>query len=323
MVNKSGAPKLAPAPAPISEGRMKLSAISRGKRRAPDKLVVVGVEGVGKSTFGAEAPNSIFISAEDGIRHLDVASFPEPQSFADVIAAIDELASTEHDFRTIVLDSLDWIEPLAWKEVIDQAKVNSIEEVGGGYGKGYTAAVDKFRFLLSRLDFLRMKKGMEVILLLHVIVKKFANPAGADHDRFIGAINEKSYNLVKQWADAILFATFEDSTMKEKSGRIKGISTGGRIAHTERHAAWDAKNRWALPPTIPFSYADWKEAREAGFQGNAAEILAACLELAETLKVPSDHPVRAWFEKNKDDAAELGRGLNRLRVKASEAGVSA
>ncbi|MCA9090577.1 MAG: AAA family ATPase, partial [Planctomycetaceae bacterium] len=70
------------------------------------------------STFGAMAPQPVFIQTEDGLGNLDAARFPLAELFDDVMAAVLALYSEAHDFRTVVVDSADWLEQLIWKEVI-------------------------------------------------------------------------------------------------------------------------------------------------------------------------------------------------------------
>ncbi|MEZ6008797.1 MAG: ATP-binding protein [Planctomycetota bacterium] len=111
---------------------MKLDAVRRGVRPAADRVLLVGTEGVGKSTFAADAPSPIFLAAEDGIRHLDVASFPEPTSFADVMDAIRTLQTEPHEFQTLVIDTIDWVEPLVFEAVCQQNGWTTIEDPGYG-----------------------------------------------------------------------------------------------------------------------------------------------------------------------------------------------
>ena len=53
--------------------------------------MLFGVQGVGKSTFGASAPSPIFIPCEDGLNDIDCHRFPLAESFGDVLGAISEL----------------------------------------------------------------------------------------------------------------------------------------------------------------------------------------------------------------------------------------
>ncbi|RYZ41299.1 MAG: hypothetical protein EOO72_07980, partial [Myxococcaceae bacterium] len=99
---------------PPVPSRMTLDALVRGKRAAPLRVVLYGVEGIGKSTFGASAPAPIFLGAEDGTDHLDVTRFPSPESWQEVLDAVRVLTTEQHDYRTLVVDTLDWAEPLLW-----------------------------------------------------------------------------------------------------------------------------------------------------------------------------------------------------------------
>jgi hypothetical protein len=162
---------------------MPLTTISKGKLEKPARVLLYGVEKIGKSTFAAGAPDPIFICSEDGTSELDVARFREPRYWEEARYAIDTLCREKHEHRTLVIDTLDWLEPLCWREVCRKGSVQSIEDFGGGYGKGYLAALDEWRQFLADLDDLRAKRGMGVVLLAHSWIKSFKNPEGDDFDR--------------------------------------------------------------------------------------------------------------------------------------------
>jgi len=306
----------------IVSTRMGITSIRRGREIAPDREFVIGTEGIGKSTFGSEAPNPVFIAAEDGLRYLDVAKFPQPENFADVLAAVDELRTSDHDFKTVVFDTVDWLEPLITAEICRREGWNNIE--APGYGKGFNLIPGEYRKLLLALERLRAVKPMEVIFLAHSTVKTFSNPVGDDFSRYEAALSKQGYAVLRAWCDSVLFLTHEEFTNKETpKSRAKGVSTGRRVIHTERTAAWDAKNRYELPPTLPLSYADYAAARQEFFDrgGSAADpvaLLAECSALVERMELPADAPIRAYLAENKANASKLIKALNRLRVKANE-----
>lgn len=317
-------PSPQPAPsAPTPVNRMSMANVVRGKRTAPDRIIIHGTEGVGKSTFAAEAAEPIFIAAEDGIRHLDVASFPEPQTFDDVVAAIENLIREEHPYRTLVIDSADWVGHLLRDKV---RKANNWTPADfDAYGRGFKVWTEDWRKLLAALDRLRAKKRMEIILVVHSGVGKFTNPTGADYARYVLAVGgEQAPELLKQWADVVLFATHEEFTTDPKKGRIKGVSTGQRLVHTERTAAWDAKHRFGtgFPSTLPLDYAAFDEARHAGAsQVDPAALATECFRLADALEIPEGDKRRASLEANRGNPEVLVRALNVLRALASEAGI--
>ena len=142
-----------------------LSQITCGKRPAPRRCMIHGVQGVGKSTWAATSDRPIFIQTEDGLGEIDCAKFPVARGFADVMAALTELRSEAHDFRTVVVDSLDWLERLIWQEVCVRKNVKNIEDIG--FQKGYVFALDEWRMVIEALDALRRDRGMAIILIAH------------------------------------------------------------------------------------------------------------------------------------------------------------
>ncbi len=126
---------------------------------------------------------SIFIQTEDGLSEIDCHSFPLAESYDDVIAALSALYGEEHDYRTVVIDSADWLERLIWDEVCDQYGVKSIEKADGGYAKGYTHALTQWREVLTGLDALRVERDMAVIIIAHAKIEKFEDPETAANRR--------------------------------------------------------------------------------------------------------------------------------------------
>ena len=84
--------------------------ILTGRIARPQKAVIFGPEGIGKSTLAAQFPAPVFLDTEGGTHHLDVARLPAPKTWADVVAAIAALATEAHDFKTLVIDTADWLD---------------------------------------------------------------------------------------------------------------------------------------------------------------------------------------------------------------------
>ena len=110
-----------------------LENIQTGRENKPPRIMVYGQEGVGKSTFGASAPAPVFIQTEDGLGEIDTCKFPLAQNIGDVIAELTALRDEEHNFRTVIIDSLDWLERLIFDEVCKEFGVCSIEKADGGF----------------------------------------------------------------------------------------------------------------------------------------------------------------------------------------------
>jgi hypothetical protein len=216
-----------------------LKSVKRDIVARPPRMILLGGEKVGKSTFAAGAPNSIFIpvNLEEGVDDLPVAKFPVCRSLDDIFACGKALLKEEHDFETVVLDSASAAEFLVWQAVCAEANVDSIEKVGGGYGKGYAEALLKWAELLELFDALR-EKGMAVIIIGHTKVKRFDDPERESYDAYQFDIHEKAANMLYRWADSICFAKYAVRIAKEDVGfnkkKSKAISEQERVLCTQK-----------------------------------------------------------------------------------------
>ena len=234
-----------------------LKSIRKNEALLAPRIMLYGVEGIGKSTFGAGAPNPIFILTEDGLGSLKVDHFPIAKTVDDVMSAIGTLHVEKHDFATVVIDSLDWLESIIWHEV--ESKYDAKELA---YGKGAIITADRWREILDGLDALRNDRNMAVILIAHSTIKRFDSPEVEPYDRYQPKLQERSGAVIREWADAVLFANYKTIVKKDDVGFNKtsnrGISTGERLLYTNERPAYMAKNRYNLPDVIPMTWDDFE-----------------------------------------------------------------
>jgi len=243
-----------------------LQSLQRGKNALPPRIIIYGAHGLGKSTFGAGAPSPVFIQTEDGLGAIDTTKFDLAKSYENVLEAISSLYTEEHDFKTVVLDSLDWLERLIWKTVTDRhaeknAKIKNIDDIG--YGKGFKEAADLMQNVLRGLNALREEKGMCVICTAHVQTERFDDPTDDPYHRFRMKMHKTSSAICSEWADVVAFATQEKFVKKNDVGFNKEVSramAGNRVMKLSPNPAYDAKNRFNLPAEIPLSWKAFSEA---------------------------------------------------------------
>jgi hypothetical protein len=301
---------------PPAPSRMTLGAVQKGKRVRPVRCLMYGVEGIGKSTFAANAPAPIFIGAEDGTDHLDAERFPTPGSWTEVFDALKVLATEEHPYKTLAIDTLDWLEPLCWDFICTRDSVENIEAYG--YGKGYVAALDEWRRLLASFERLRAK-GMHVVLLAHSWIKPFKNPEGDDFDRYELKLHAKAGGLIKEWSDVVLFANYETFAEKDKrTKRVKGVSTGARMLYTTRTAAFDAKNRFDLPESMPLDWEDFFAAVQAHRPADPKALADEIKRKAEQVGGEVKEKALAFLAEHAADAAALAKLNDRINAKLAE-----
>lgn len=293
--------------------RMCLQNVVKGRLLKSIRVLVYGPEGVGKSTFGAEAPNPIFLCSEDGTAQLDVARFPAPQSWGDALEAIGVLIRDQHDYKTVVIDTLDWLEPLCWQFVCQSHGKRSIEDLG--YGKGYIYALDEWRKLIGLLGDLEFKRKMNVVLLAHSQVKRQEDPDSQPFDRFRLKLHEKTADLFREWTDTVLFARHEVRVNSSgKTGKAKGQATGARFLHTEWRAAYDAKNRNSLPSQLPLDWTQFEEAMLTGEPDIAERLRKEISAILPDLSPARQEAGKKALDTVGDSPRLLARLLDKMRA---------
>lgn len=232
---------------------MKLSDVGTDNMTNPPRTVLHAVPGWGKTTLGTQLPSPIFVKFEEGLdliaRRVKEPVFRVPKSgimkdwpeFQDVLKMLYAESTT---FKSLVIDTMD-----AGMELLSQYVVTAFyggdPQKAEAYGRWVKDAYDELRKVLKMLDVLNQKKGMNILILCHSKIDTFKNPRGEDFSRYIMKLpDSKNYSLNKltgEWADNVLFGTFETSV---ENG--KGVGSN-RVIHTEWDPAYEAKNRYGMP----------------------------------------------------------------------------
>jgi hypothetical protein len=223
--------------------------ITSGKQTRAQRVVIYGVESVGKSTFAAQFPKPLFLDVEGGTSHLDTDRV-SIDTASDLESAIRECLTT--DYGTIVIDSIDWTERLLVEQLLSESKKKSVEDFG--YGKGWVMAAEKMARLLGSLESL-IDAGKNVVLIAHSKVQRVEPPdLLAAYDRYELKMSKQCSPLVKEWADELWFFKFKTKTVESESGRSKGVGGKERIILTTHSAAYDAKTRSGLAEELPMAW---------------------------------------------------------------------
>lgn len=248
-------------------------------------MVLYGVPGIGKTSLAANIPGVVFMHDvnEQGIHELkssglapaDTPVLPPIANWDDAIGALDALAAGEHSYRCLAIDALGGFERLCHEEVCRRDYSGEWGDRGfGSYQQGYDVSLADIRAFINRLDVLRDKKGMSILLLGHAKVSPFKNPEGPDYDRYNIDIHHKTWAVLNRWAEMVIFCNYVIAFGKDEN-KAKAKAKGGqaRVMHTEHHAAFDAKSK-GLPAEIDMGSTGaeaWKNLSEAIKAGKVAQ----------------------------------------------------
>lgn len=253
---------------------MTLEGIITGPTPKPRRMLVYGVNGIGKSTFASQAPNPIVIQTEEGMDDIGAPRFPLATTLADVWRAIESLRTQEHEYQTLVIDTIDWLEPLIFAEVCAEHGKRQIEEFD--YGKGYVFAVTKTRRLLDELRRLSDERGMHILLIGHHEVKRYSPPGAESYDRYMPRLHAKVIAPIIDWATEVLFASYVEWSSNEDQGfnkkRTIAKGAGDRVLRCMELPTHVAKNRIGLPAEIVLDWNTFARYVDAFYAGRPGQI---------------------------------------------------
>jgi len=236
--------------------------IVRTAPTSPPRIVIYGIDGVGKSTFASQCPEPVFITTERGADLLNVDAIkPAPKTWNDLLLSLDYLTTQEHGHKTLVLDTLDWAQKLLWAKIAEEANVASIADIP--FGRGYAKADMLWLDFLSLLDTLNEENKMLIVCLAHCKLERIEPPDSEPWTSYTldlhgGTASQKgTARITAEWCDILGFASFA-TNVKTREGsfgkKTARVSQGDRILSLEKRPAFHAKNRYGLPEELPL---DW------------------------------------------------------------------
>ena len=220
--------------------------LKHGAAPMAPRIVIYGMEGVGKSTLASRAYKPVFIPTESGLVHLDVAQTPRPEDYETFREYCEAIANEPGEFKTVVIDTADWLEVLIQENLCKKFKADYIEKADGGYGKGHAYAANMLRGLLLEIDNWFSRRGIGVVFCAHAIQKTINDVEIGTIEQYTLKMQDKTRAVLKEWADAVLFLTRRNGTL---TGTQKVENP--RELRCERTIKYEAKNRFGLPEVLP------------------------------------------------------------------------
>ena len=254
-----------------------LAQIKKATPQAP-VITIVGFAGAGKSTLAGLFPSPIFIQAENAtsvfetlaedlqpafMPQLPTASAQRNIRTSDVLLAqLRELATADHPFKTVVIDTITALNLMFEAEVVefDDKGATNIGEAAGGFNKGYLVVAGLHAKLRNACEHLR-KRGITVVFLSHTGIVKMKNrPEAGEYTAYTLDMPEKSRSIYVGSSDAVLYLKAREFIAGHEENRKGQTTKYGRVTNTGERVLItssdgtigyvDAKNRYSLPDEI-------------------------------------------------------------------------
>lgn len=257
----------------------------------PMKVLIYGVEGIGKTTFASKFPDPIFIDTEGSTGFINARKLPNPTSWTMLLDELEDIKSDPRG-KTLIIDTLDWAERLAKKYLMDKNKWAAIDSTN--YGSRYVALSDEIGKLLNKLTEIK-DVGINVVLTAHAETKKHELPDEmGQYDKYTLKLEKRDAGLAKEWADMILFFNYKTTIISDSKSDSKKATGGQRVMYTTHKPAWDAKNRLDLPDELPIDFEAIRELFEAKTGMGTTQIKSESTQKTQTqqqMPLPEEPPV--------------------------------
>jgi hypothetical protein len=219
---------------------------------AAPKGIIYGPPGIGKTTFGAMAPNSLIIDCENGAGAIQCSRTPYLSTWPEIQNWLTEIEQNPHNYSVIAIDSLDWLLRRVEEHVsgcngkIDQ----TLNRSHGGYGNGKQVLKNYvYQILLPLLDRI-VGRGIAVLLLAHAKRTEITDADGITVEKTAPEVHDEFLNVMIEWSDFV--------------GMARMDSEGKRQLITRETSRAVAKNRYNMPEVIGF---DWNSLTAAMMNG--------------------------------------------------------
>jgi hypothetical protein len=239
----------------------------------PPRILLYGPSKIGISSFCAQIPKAYFMDVNGTIGHLDVNA-ARCRTVEDCQNVLQYLTAGNHDYKVLVIDSLDGLEVLVQNEVF----ANEKEKLDGlryfaeiPYGRGSDMVISEFRDLLEDLD--DLNKKMTIIVCAHETMEdrhmsfsgpmSFAKPYMYTKTVKGQKISEEASNILTTWADCVLYVSQKNHVkggfFSKDKGKTLNDDPQERSIYTDLRPTFYAGNRYGLPYEIDFK---WESLRE-------------------------------------------------------------
>jgi hypothetical protein len=209
--------------------------------------LLYGPSKIGKSTWCSQAENAVFLATEPGLNSLEVFQVPI-RDWDELLKACADLAEGKHEFRTIVVDTLDNLHRMCVDYVCQKNKIEHESDLP--YGKAYALISNEFQRVLNKLAFL----PYGLILVSHSVEREFETRTGKIM-RVVPTLPEKARKMVVGLVDLILYCDLEMN--KDDNGK----QVYQRVIRTKPSLNYDAGDRTGrLPEVLPLDFREFLKA---------------------------------------------------------------
>jgi hypothetical protein len=242
-------------------------ALTSAKGKDPLIMTICGDAGSGKTSLAATFPNAFIIRTQGEAMPRDINDDNAPVGLApiggkrikqgdtdiwDESELFDQLMALlrdEHQYKTLIVDSVTGIENLFVTNIIDvqPTKQKTMNAAGSGFGSAWDIVAGKHGRIKKAAELLRDRKGMNIIFIAHVDVNRIDPPESEAYTRYELQLHKKTAPIYINNVDVV--GCLKQETFIMEGGKAK--TSGERVLSVAMTPANVSKNRLGITSDIP------------------------------------------------------------------------
>ena len=217
-------------------------------------VLIYGAEGRGKTTLACKFPKPVALLLERGIpAGITIDAIDGITTYEHVIESLRELIKDPRDYGTLIIDTVDALEPMLLADVCAKNNWKNIESPS--YGKGWVIADAEWQRFIRGITALR-DRGMTVVLTAHSTIERVDDPRAPSYTAYWPKLHKRARHLILDACDIVGLLAEELRVATDDSGfreRTRATSSNQRFLFVEGCPAFVAKNRYGMPPKVPIA----------------------------------------------------------------------
>lgn len=254
-----------------------------GAKPAPPMITVVSSPGAGKTSFAGMFPQALFVQAEsagtvfetwaDDVQPTMLPELPKASKddagnlraspYTTLMEQLREIATAEHDFKTLVIDTVTTLSRKLEHEIALADNVATVADAAGGFHKGYVQLSSWHSEIIYACEMIRKRRNMAVVFLAHAGIVKVKNrpDEGSEYTVYGIDMHRDSASAYISNSDAVVYIKKEEFVQGAESNRKgqttkfgRAMQTGDRILITSGDGMVGyvaAKSRYPMPVELP------------------------------------------------------------------------
>lgn len=219
-------------------------------------VTILGTPGSGKTSMAATFPKPFLIRTQGEAIPRDLPADRKPLELGETDTVeklwdqLKALVNDDHDFQTLIVDSVTGLETLFISDILSKDKAKAIQKALGGYGAGRDAVAAQHMRVRRAAELMRTRRGMNVVFLAHSDIVRIEPPDSDGYSSYSLRLHDKSVSSYVDAVDVVGFIKQHTVLRGEDEGRKKAITTGERVLVTYLTPANVSKNRLGIEDDI-------------------------------------------------------------------------